>query len=78
MTNSAGGNQRSASIRWATLSPRENTKETMLGGLLSLTVVRDPTAGNITTEAPGILPVITHFENGGKNCTYPLETTPRT
>lgn len=51
----------------------QNDKETMLGGLLSLTVVRDED-GTIRTEASGILPVITHFENGGKNYRiYPLE-----
>ena len=69
----AGGNQTFCVYSLGNFVSSQNTKETMLGGLLSLTVVRDE-AGNITTEAPGILPVITHFENGGKNYRiYPLE-----
>ncbi len=55
----------------------QNDKATMLGGLLSLTVVREAD-GAVRTEAPGVLPVITHFENGGKNyCIYPLEDYPQ-
>ena len=51
----------------------QNTKETMLGGMLSLTVHRR-TDGTVETLAPGVLPIITHFENGGKNYrVYPLE-----
>lgn len=51
----------------------QNTKETMLGGMLSLTVHRR-TDGTIETLAPGVLPIITHFENGGKNYrVYPLQ-----
>ena len=51
----------------------QNTKETMLGGILSLTVHRR-TDGTVETLAPGVLPIITHFENGGKNYrVYPLE-----
>lgn len=43
----------------------QHKKDTLLGGLLGVTVSRDEN-GEVTTQNAGILPVMTHFENGGK------------
>lgn len=55
----------------------QDKKETMLGGLLGLTVVRHED-GTIETQGPGVLPVMTHFEDRSKNYrVYPLEEYPQ-
>lgn len=51
----------------------QNTKETMVGGMLGLTVVRQKD-GSIHTENPGVLPLVTYFEGKNKHYrVYPLE-----
>lgn len=51
----------------------QNRRDTMLGGMLGLTVVRD-SDGTVRTENPGILPIVTYFERKNKNYrVYPLE-----
>ena len=51
----------------------QNTRETMLGGMLGLTVIRE-SDGTIRAENPGILPIVTYFERKNKKYRiYPLE-----
>lgn len=51
----------------------QQKKNTMLGGMLGLTVVK-AADGTVTTENPGLLPLMTHYENGAKHFgVFPLE-----
>lgn len=69
----AGGGRAFCAYSLGNFVSSQNTRETMLGGMLGLTVVRD-SDGTIRTENPGILPIVTYFERKNKNYRiYPLE-----
>lgn len=69
----ASGNTTFCAYSLGNFIASQQKKNTLLGGMLGVTVSRE-SDGKITTQQAGILPIMTHFEGGGKNYrVIPLE-----
>lgn len=69
----AGGGQTFCIYSLGNFVSSQNTRETMVGGMLGLTVVQQKD-GSIHTENPGVLPVVTYFERKNRHYrVYPLQ-----